>query len=133
MISSKLFLVADRVIKDSETNNLSIINILDDITAEAYPLIIHKLTIVSFVTKEREEDKVSLGFKILNNDTKIIEHQIKVDFRGKNKTRAIIQLGVLPIQEAGQIHFILTDEQGNEIDRYSINLRLREEIKVITE
>lgn len=133
MISSKLFLVADRVIKDSETNNLSIINILDDITAEAYPLLIHKLTIVSFVTKEKENDKVTLGFKVLNNDTKIIEHQIKVDFRGKNKTRAIIQLGVLPIQEAGQIHFILTDEQGNEIDRYSINLRLREEIKVITE
>ena len=133
MIRSKLFIVADRAIRDSDSGNLSIINILDDISAEAFPVIIPRLTIVGFVIKDSEDsDTPSLRFKLLNNEKTIGDHHIKVDFRGKNKTRAIIQLGGIPIPEPGELHFILTNEKEEEIDRYTINLRLREEIKVLS-
>ena len=134
MITSKVLLVADRAIRDNETGNLSIINIIEDITAESFPILIPRLTIVAFIHKEQDDNsKPNLRFKLLNNETSIGDHSIKVDFREKNRTKAIIQLGTVPIREPGIAHFILTDAEGNEIDKYSINLNLREEIKVTTE
>jgi len=135
MIKSKLFVVADRAIRDSESGNLSIINILDDVIAEAYPLLIARLTIIAFIekTKKSADNKINLKFIIKNNRLLIGNHTIKVDFRDKEKTRAIIQLNGVPFHEPGKAQFLLTTEEDKEIDSFIVNLKLRNEIKVTTE
>ena len=134
MITLQSLLVADRAIRDSETGNLSIINILEDITAEAFPILIPRLTVVAFINKETNDDSTQiLHLKICNNENIISNNQIKVDFREKNKSKVIIQLGTLPINELGKVHFILENINRVELERYSIGLKLREEITVTSE
>jgi hypothetical protein len=133
MISSKLFLVAERVIRDSESGSISIINILDDIAAESYPILIHKVVAISYLQKtDTDSGKQTLQFQLFNNSTQIGDHQIKVDFRGKNHTKAIIELGGIPLSEPGKASFVLKFEE-TELNSYSINLVLREEIRVSTQ
>lgn len=132
MIRSKLLLCADRAIRDTDGGNLSIINILDDITAESFPVLIHRFSVINFLIKETAEDpdKPSIRLKVYNNDKIVGDHQLKIDFRGKLKTRSIIQLGGVPLTEPGQAHFIITDNDGNEMDRYTINLHLRQAVVI---
>lgn len=135
MISSKVLLVADRAIRDSESGNLSIINILEDIVAESFPILIPRFTVVAFLLKDKNDDsKQTIKFHLKNNDNVLGEHIIKVDFKDKNLTRAIIELGSIPFKESGFAKFVLcTEDCKHEIDNYTINLSLREEISVKTD
>lgn len=132
MIRSKLLLCADKVIRDADGGSLSIINIMDDITAESFPVLIHRFSIINFLIRDTFEDldKPIINLQIFNNDFLIADHQLKVDFRGKLITRSIIQLVGIPLTEPGQAHFVIIDNEQKELDRYSINLQLRQSIEI---
>lgn len=131
MIESNLILCAEGVIRDAETNNISIFNILEELTAESYPILIQKSALFTVLTKEEDDpDKPDLKFLLFNNDELVNEHKLKVDFRGKTKSRTIIRLGGIPFHNPGKAHFKVIDSDENEIAKYSINLKLREDVEV---
>ena len=99
---------------------------MDDIVVESFPIFFHKLSVVNFLEKdESDNDKPHLKLKIFNNENPLINAQLNVDFMGKTKNRSIIQLGEINLPEPGKVHFVITDETDNELDRYSINLQAR--------
>ena len=130
MIDSKFILCAESVIRDAETNNISIINILESISAESYPIMIQRSALYTVLTREEGDDESpDLKFVLYNNDDVIKEHKLRVNFRGKNKTRTIIRLGGLPFDNPGEAHFaVFIDDR--ELGRYSIELNLRDEVEV---
>lgn len=128
MIQSKFLICAEKAIRDADGGALSIINILDDIIAESFPVLIHSFAVIQFLVKSSpdDSDKPNIRLKVLNNETVLIDHLLKIDFRGKLKSRSIIQFGGLQIIEPGQAHFVLYNSDDAEMDRYTLNLTLRQ-------
>jgi len=126
-----MILVAENVIKDSDTSNISVINIYEDLTVESFPIIIQRLTIIIFLEKQQDDpDIFNTKLKVTNNQETLLNHEIKVDFRGKNKNRAIIRFGGIMFPNPGFVRFTVYDNDEKEICFYNINLRIREDIKV---
>lgn len=132
MLKCNLLFVAEKAIIDRDNSNLSIINVFDDIAAESYPILFHNFTIIAYLEKDDTdtEDKQTVGFKMFNNSFQVVEQKIKIDFRGKHKSRAIIQFTGIPFNEPGKASFLVMDAHENTIGEYSISLSLIEKVTV---
>ena len=103
MITSPLMVCADRVIRDAQTNNISVINIIEGITPEGLPLFIQRFMIFAFLERNIKEDpsqiKCKVRIKISGN--KLLENVIVVDFKDKERNRLIYEIGGLVIPTNG--------------------------------
>lgn len=133
MINSKFIIVGENIIKDAESNNISVINILEDISAESFPILIQKMAILIYFEKEsHDDDKPTLVLKVSNNNKILVEHTIKADFRGKNKNRNIIKFGGILFPEPGDAKFEIIDTNNDNqiVCKYLLTLKLRTPVKV---
>ena len=103
MITSSLILCADRVIRDAETNNISIINILEEMTPEGLPLFIARVMIFALLHRDKEKDpsQIKCTLRIGIGDNRLLERELNVDFRDKGRNRTIINIGGLVISTSG--------------------------------
>ena len=110
MIKSKICLLADGVVRDSVTNNVSVFNIFEEITPERMPFVVPR--IVAYTLLEREETdpaQIEILVKIKNNDETAFERNIPVDFRGLRRDQLINTFAGMPVRNSGvlslEIHF----------------------------
>lgn len=109
MITSSLMLCADRVIRDAETNNISVIGILEGITPEGLPLFVPRLMIFALLNRDKEEDpsQIKCTIRIGIGDSKILEHELDIDFQDKARNRTIVNIGGLVISTNGMLEVSL--------------------------
>ncbi|WEK35146.1 MAG: hypothetical protein P0Y53_21870 [Candidatus Pseudobacter hemicellulosilyticus] len=123
MIRSTLLLCAEKAMRDADNDNLSVFNILDDVIAAGFPITLNRLSIVNFFSREDgDPEKVAVELNIFNNDQLIGEYQVKIDFRGRLKTRAIIQFGSFELAGPGITRFVIMDNERKQLSDYSICL-----------
>ena len=103
MITSSSMLCADRVIRDAETNSISVINILEEITPEGLPLFIPRVMIFALLHRNKEEDpsQIKCTLRIGIGDNKLLERELDIDFQDKGRNRTIINIGGLVISTNG--------------------------------
>ncbi len=92
------------IIRDAETNAISLINILEEINGQGFPLLIPQFCI--FLLCEREEDEpVSYNAKlqIYNNEKEMFSMNVIIDFQGKRRTRTNIKFGGLAVMVPGKL------------------------------
>jgi len=110
------------VVRDTETNNISVFNILEQVTPGAFPAVVPESRVLVMLEKEGEEPEGvegKLTVKMDEDAEPIQAVQFRIDFQGKRSFRAIIFLRNLPILHAGHLHFLFsigTEEKG----RYSV-------------
>jgi hypothetical protein len=126
-----LFVAAEKVIQSTDTNQISVINILEDLVTESYPFVIQYLNLVCYIEKEKsDEDEPISKLIIMNNEKEIVNTSAKVFLKNIEKTRLIINLNGIPFYEPGDVKFTLYDKINKEIASYKIKTSLREKIKV---
>lgn len=112
------------IIRDAETNSISIINLIEDINAEGFPAFIPKLAIFALIEKESGDPETSQGqIKLKNNDNVLFTFDIQYGFENKPRTRNIIKFNGLAVPSPG--HF--TTEffaNGNIISSKEINCNI---------
>lgn len=122
MIKSKIFLCAESVICDTGTNNISIFNVLQNISSSGFPVLIHKFTIFSVMERSKEDlEELSCELKIANNDEELLIKPLNVDFQNKKRIRTTVNIKGLTIPNSGVLDIILSYE-GRVLGSYEISV-----------
>ncbi len=108
---------------DSRSNSLSFINIIEEMNFHSLPAMITKAAIIAQIEKESLDEDVTstVNLDIYLNNVNILKQPLKVDFKGKTKTRVILEFQGLPIQEPGLLKIMLTD--GIKQFEYSVDIK----------
>lgn len=132
MVKNLLSIVANDVVRDAETNSISVFNIFEGLQAEGFPILLQNVCF--FTLWERSEDekeehdatfKLSIGTKELQSHTGIL------NFQGKKRVRHIIRLQGLILPEPGILCFSL--EFGKKSAKYEVEITARREVSVKSE
>jgi hypothetical protein len=121
MIRSSSSMCADLTIVDRQTNNLSIINVIDQIAGLGYPLGLNRLSLV-FVMQRDQVDPVrsEVDFVVLHNDAELARFTLAMDFEAGLVTRVLPTIQGFVIPSPGVLHFSL-HQNGAELAAVSIN------------
>lgn len=99
---SKIVICAEGIIRDAQTNTISVFNMLEDVSAPGFPLFIQKFN--AFFLLERTNDEpqqINCIFRIENNGNSLMEMPVRSDFQNKLKNRLIININGLAIPNPG--------------------------------
>jgi len=130
MIRSTLMAVSESIVKDSDSNSISILNIIEDVVLESFPIVMPKFATTVFFQKDgTDPDIFNLTLFVRNNNTLLIQHPMRLDFKGKTRNRAIVRFGGILLNEMGTLRFSVEDGTS-EICTYTISLTLRDNVQV---
>ncbi len=92
-------------IVDARSNNISLINILDDIQVIGFPTIISNLSVVIILQKESTDTESTYRFVLTMklNEKELFSQPIFASFMEKSKSRSIIDLKGFPITSDGTL------------------------------
>lgn len=130
MPSALLCLIAKGVIRDADTNNLSVFNILEQVGAQGFPLLIQEAAVLAVWRRAQDEgQQFAFDFALRNNDRVIIARRIDVNFAGAELNRTIIRLGGILAQEPGVLVAQFA-HNGQVVASYQIHLRVDPTLQV---
>jgi hypothetical protein len=96
-------LCSEDIIRDAETNSISVINVIEDINAEGFPAFIPKLAIFALIEKEAGDAETTEGqITLKNNDKVLFTFDIQFGFDGKPRTRNIVKFNGVAIPTPGK-------------------------------
>ncbi|MDM8550439.1 hypothetical protein QUF72_10190 [Desulfobacterales bacterium HSG2] len=131
MISSVLMLCGEGVIRDCETNHVSVFNILEQISSQTFPMLISKIAVLNILSKDDEDmDETTLFLRFACNKNELMKLPIRVKFGGKERTRSIYQIDGLVIPEPGKFGFQLLDKEDRMIAQYDINVNITQDVTI---
>ena len=108
MYSSTLMLCAEGVVRDAESNTVSVYNIFEEIRSATFPVIIPKMFILLITQRDPTQDPPAPAASIriqLDNDL-LDETDMEVNFQDKSRNRFILGVGGLAITRPGTLRFI---------------------------
>lgn len=104
-----LTFVAQGVIRDAETNNVSAFQILEQLNSAAFPIFFHEVGFIAFLKKDPDGGDVEpLKFSVKNNKDVIHEMEVEANYRGLGKTRIVVSISGLVIPNPGTLQFSLS-------------------------
>jgi hypothetical protein len=102
MITSRLMLCAEAVIRDGDTNSISVFNILERITPEIIPFIMSKIVVLIVLEREeKDQPKVSAQLTVGMNGIDLLNLPMQLDFQNNKQTRTILTLREVKLSQAG--------------------------------
>jgi hypothetical protein len=102
MITVPFCLFSEQIIRDAETNKMSVVNILDGILAASFPVIIPILVFfVEFRKDPGDPQIVDVTFHFSVNGNEVLRQPHRVDFQNQLLCRAITRILVFPINGPG--------------------------------
>lgn len=106
MINSDLMLVAERVIIDTESNRLTIFNLLEDLNVNQFPLFIPSLNVLNMLSKDDGDETILQCKLVLKlNDEELLNQPITLNFQNNRRNRSIVRIGGLMIPQSGKLLF----------------------------
>lgn len=132
MISCKAAMCAESVVTDSRTNNVSVLNIVEQMNTMGFPAVSQKLVYFFFLTRDKTNAEIQKGSLVLSLDgKKMNSFPVRIDFQGKLRTRIILTIEGFVIPKPGTLRAILK-LRGKEYGRWDIHVEQIAEPKVET-
>ncbi|MCI0488618.1 MAG: hypothetical protein L0229_18680 [Blastocatellia bacterium] len=132
MIKSKVVICAEKVIRDAETNSVSIINLIEGINAQAFPVLIPGVSVFGLFEKDKDDPtRFKSKLDIVHNKSIIFSTTSTLDFEDKQRTRFIVSISGLIISDPGSLEFIFYRDKGR-VGSYQFNVNLVGEPQVAT-
>jgi hypothetical protein len=111
MLNVYFAIAANRVIVDSITNQVSIIDLFEQLKSSAFPVLVPRLTLLYYVSREKgDPDTKDLSVVCKLNETEIFKVAVKVDFKGEDSTRVVLGVDGLTLTEQGLLQAFLMDQ-----------------------
>jgi len=126
-------LCADRVIRDAQSNSISVINIFEEIKPEGLPLFISRFMVFVLLKRKTDEDpsKIRCKLRIAIGSNNLLEHVLNIDFQDKKRNRTIVNIGGLVIPSSGILETsIWLDERM--LNTFQVEIREPRRTKVVT-
>src|ERR1044072_5430169 len=97
-----LFLCAETVIRDAETNTISIIHVVEEVQSETLPILLPRLVILAVYERgEGDPESLQTQYKITLGSTTMLDQVFPASFGDRLRTRHILQAGGLPVVQPG--------------------------------
>ena len=111
MLNVYFAIAANRVIVDSITNQVSIIDLFEQLKSSAFPVLVPRLTLLYYVSREQDDpDTKDLSVVCKLNETEIFKVAVKADIKGEDSTRLVLGVAGLPHTEQGLLQAFLMDQ-----------------------
>ncbi len=111
MLNVYFAIAANRVIVDSITNQVSIIDLFEQLKSSAFPVLVPRLTLLYYVGREKgDPDTKDLSVVCKLNEMEIFKVAVKVDFKGEDSTRVVLGVDGLTLTEQGLLQAFLMDQ-----------------------
>ncbi|MDP9311610.1 MAG: hypothetical protein M3R24_12140 [Chloroflexota bacterium] len=104
MIQSKLAVCAETIVRDAETNAVSIFNIIEEIGADQFPVVIPRFSSLFLVQRsndDREQIDGTVVFTVA--DKELARAQLSIDFQGKRLNRVTVVIHGLVLEQPGNL------------------------------
>ena len=104
----KLCLVAEGVVRDAETNSVSVYNILEGIAANGFPILVQRMAFLALFERDESEPEAHTGqFTVSLGDNQLLTGEQHIHFRGKLRTRSIVRIQGILFPSPGEATFAL--------------------------
>lgn len=103
----RLLSVCEVALVDRRTNNLSLVNILNELTPNGFPFAIPRLVLVAVFECEGDEELPEVILRIKQEGTVLFSQPLVPQFQGKPRTRHILEIHGLVVSEPKPLVFQL--------------------------
>jgi hypothetical protein len=113
MIIPKVCFAALALVRDAETNSMSVFNILENVTAVGMPVLIQNMAFfVLWQREEADERRVGGTFTAAIGDLELTQTHVDLDFGANIRNRTLVNLNGLVIPRPGALRFriVLTND-----------------------
>lgn len=102
MISCALAVCAETVVIDRLSNSISVINILEAISVESFPIVLPRVFCLFELTRDNEDPLQLPGLVTFRlGETELVRAPYEVDFQGTLRTRSVMNIQGLVISGPG--------------------------------
>lgn len=113
MLNVYFAVAANRVIVDSITNQVSIIDLFEQLQAPSFPVFVPRITLLYYLSREKE-DPFTKDLKVVGklSDVEIFKVDVKVDFKGEDSTRIVLGVDGVTFAQPGVFQAFLMDQDA---------------------
>lgn len=113
MLKTFLSVAAGRVIIDSMSNKISIIDVFEGLKSQSFPLILPSISLLFYIRRDgSDESAKNLFLRCSVDETETLRVPFRIDFQQGNTTRAIIGFDGFVIPKAGTLKVELLDGEN---------------------
>lgn len=101
----KSLVLCEIALIDARTNNLSLINLIEEIQAVGFPVMLSHLCVVAQIEKEAidTDDQGLFTIRMRLNERQLFTQPVTANFMGRSKSRLVVDISGLPITEPGTL------------------------------
>jgi hypothetical protein len=122
MLNVYFAVAANRVIVDSVTNQVSIIDLYEQLRATTFPVLVPRMTLLFYVYRQANDpEKQNLKLVCELADKVIFEVQVHLDFKGEDSTRIVLGIDGLNLHAPGLLQAKLLDH-NQELGVLDLNI-----------
>jgi hypothetical protein len=115
MIRCKLCVLAENVVQDSQTNNISVFGIFEEIVPQGFPFFLTKIAFFALWERDSTDSETYVAeFSVTLNDQRLHTASININFTGARRHRSIVNIQGFVIPQPGQLVFTLRIQDGPE-------------------
>jgi hypothetical protein len=123
-----LFTCSEICLLEGRSNVVSLINIIEEFSVPAFPVLVPRLAVSGIIEKEEDEPQAAeLQIRILIDEDVLAERNFDINFQGLKRVRSLTELQGLPIPHAGILKFILS-HADRELGRWNVNVNLIQQV-----
>ena len=111
MLSVRLLACAQGVIRDADTNQCTVINLVENLVVPSLPFVVPSLCLFAIIERGiRDPTSCTCSVRVRLNDAEVFGRDLAIDFGPALRNRTILYLEELPIDRAGVIQCRLLHE-----------------------
>lgn len=127
MIKCQLCLLARGVIRDAETNSISVFRIIEEFRSSNFPIFVHELAFfASFIRDDDDPTSMDNTLRLRIEDVVLIPIPVTSNFEDKKANRLIVSINALLLPQPGLFTAELQSQDGTIIAHYEVRLSLIE-------
>jgi hypothetical protein len=112
MLNVYFAVAANRVIVDSVSNQVSIIDLFEQLKSSSFPVLVPKLTFLFYVSREKTDPEAHPLTLVCELGSKtIFELAVNLQFKHEDTTRLVLGVDGLTLPQAGVLKAKLMDKQ----------------------
>ena len=111
MLNVYFAIAANRVIVDSISNQVSIIDLFEQLKAPSFPVLVPRLTLLYYVSRDKGDPATKDLMVVCKlGETEICKVAVTVDFKAEDSTRIVLGIDGLTLTEPGMFQAYLMDQ-----------------------
>jgi hypothetical protein len=111
MLNVYFAIAANRVIVDSISNQVSIIDLFEQLKAPSFPVLVPRLTLLYYVSRDKGDPATKDLMVVCKlGETEICKVAVTVDFKAEDSTRIVLGIDGLTLTQPGIFQAHLMDQ-----------------------